>query len=843
MEASEFLSVFGYGDDIVELRLLPSAKSLFIKRNEIDPRKVCEDHGGENIYFGVNARSKPGGKSDADVKHACAVFVDIDGLEDLQYVLNAIDDASLPGPSVVVESGRGLHVYWLLDEPITDLDQWRRLQKGIIRKLEHLIPEIDSKIHNPSRIMRLPGSVNQKNGKMCRVILANPNTQYALIEFPELHETPGIDMPGLAEGSVRLCDIALSDFAIKTLNGKVKKGERNQRFFTLACELKARGVAFAEAHETVVRAALRSGLELKETESLMRQAYAKERTIRVSLPDDTIQQLSQDDVTDHIIEGKMPSAATEHVKKVVTVAPQPPKVDLKVQQVRNAYKRFYVNDKGDAKNVVTIKRIHEITDDVLRICDGWPKRVNNQLFVIEQNGDDYRIRYLSKPQDLFAWLHAQVPIYWHEGEGSLAGERDVQSSTVSAVTKMEFFDHLVARVPDEFQSISSIPHQPPMSGVFYTPCTLPKATGRALDEFVSMFNVASEEDRLLLKAAICTPAWGGEPGTRPGFIFEASQPGSGKTSAVNAISEIFGGSHMVGDPKMTWENVMKSMFSGPSAHCRIITFDNVKGIVAGEAIESAITAPFIGGWRVYVGQIVRKNDCTVFVTSNNAETGADMAQRVVVIRMGNPIKGVDWAGRMRAFIDSRRLEVLADVLDLLSRPSLYTVDQMLGDRFGGWQAGVLAKIQGADRLSKMIAERRDAVDGDAKRGDDVLRLIYDHLVKNSGASRMVEVPAYRIWVLLVENGIWENRKRLDVDAKGIGDCAKWLIRKTARYGTIVQVAKTSSGNTRRCETPCLKDENRTVKSTVLTIDLSVLAVLFGDEETDVRDRNGQAIPF
>jgi len=100
-------------------------------------------------YFVVNATE--GGTADADILHARALFIDI-------------DDAACPAyfpvePSAILRrsDGAGYHVYWFLSEPETNLAVWTAAQKTLIAFYKS-----DKVIHNPARLMRIPGTVNHK---------------------------------------------------------------------------------------------------------------------------------------------------------------------------------------------------------------------------------------------------------------------------------------------------------------------------------------------------------------------------------------------------------------------------------------------------------------------------------------------------------------------------------------------------------------------------------------------------------------------------------------------------------------------------------------------------------
>ena len=78
-------------------------------------------------------------------------------------------------------------------------------------------------------------------------------------------------------------------------------------------------------------------------------------------------------------------------------------------------------------------------------------------------------------------------------------------------TKEEFVRHLLQWC-ERYDWATDVPHQPPISSVLYTDTSVvPANTGR-LDEFVSMFDLATDADRALVKAFALTPYWGGPPG-------------------------------------------------------------------------------------------------------------------------------------------------------------------------------------------------------------------------------------------------------------------------------------------------------------------------------------------
>jgi hypothetical protein len=136
---------------------------------------------GENIYVGVNPR-KPQTKlahraNDSDVEIAIWQFADIDKAESLDGLGKKL--RPLP-PYYTVDTGtiphRRPHLYWLLDEPVRNLEQWTQRQSGLAAQLG------GDAVINPSRIMRLAGTVNfpppHKVQRGYRVELATIKTEF-----------------------------------------------------------------------------------------------------------------------------------------------------------------------------------------------------------------------------------------------------------------------------------------------------------------------------------------------------------------------------------------------------------------------------------------------------------------------------------------------------------------------------------------------------------------------------------------------------------------------------------------------------------------------------------------
>ncbi|QDV36975.1 hypothetical protein ElP_49060 [Tautonia plasticadhaerens] len=151
-----------------------------------------------NIYCSANPRSRHGGSSRNDVRLARCLFSDLEHIGVEAAVESALG-AGLPPPTMTVGSGHGVHLYWRLLEPIIDLSLWTVIQKLLIRALGS-----DPGIHDPARVMRLPGFMNVNGDPAPATIAeADPSRRYELDEIlsalPPLGPSP--ELPGPARSA------------------------------------------------------------------------------------------------------------------------------------------------------------------------------------------------------------------------------------------------------------------------------------------------------------------------------------------------------------------------------------------------------------------------------------------------------------------------------------------------------------------------------------------------------------------------------------------------------------------------------------------------------------------
>ncbi len=175
---------FKRGDPKMSTRYFPNIEIL------------AKEHYGEerDVYFGICPRERMKAEKE-HVHYMLALWADLDigpeGHEDKKVFFEGPQQAakairSFPrAPSIIVESGRGAHLYWLLKE-VTEITDPEKIEKLLGNISEHLQCDTDP---NLDTVLRLPETVNTKiPGKPvnCDVKFINPNFRYSLQDFENL---------------------------------------------------------------------------------------------------------------------------------------------------------------------------------------------------------------------------------------------------------------------------------------------------------------------------------------------------------------------------------------------------------------------------------------------------------------------------------------------------------------------------------------------------------------------------------------------------------------------------------------------------------------------------------
>lgn len=163
-ESETFLrALHGRHTDFIELRLKNDGgkwHSEFFPTGELEraaeqAEKLSSRH---DVYFGVGARDGKGGARE-NMTNLPAVWVDVDLKNGVSRDTLQERVKGLPRPSMIVNSGGGWHLYWILKEAAgpEDFEQIRSINSALAAILGG-----DQGATDPARILRVPGTLNRK---------------------------------------------------------------------------------------------------------------------------------------------------------------------------------------------------------------------------------------------------------------------------------------------------------------------------------------------------------------------------------------------------------------------------------------------------------------------------------------------------------------------------------------------------------------------------------------------------------------------------------------------------------------------------------------------------------
>jgi len=163
-----------------------------------------------NVYFGVCPRNKRIGK-EKNVKQVNCLWADLDcrweqkpnepTREERLKALKVFE----PKPSIIVNSGHGYQVYWLLEAPFLIKTIEDKLHtKGIVKGLAIALK--GDTTFDLNRVLRVPGTKNVKNPK-------NPPS----VEILEFNPALRYDLSGFQEYKVDVEDVTIADVSLSKL--------------------------------------------------------------------------------------------------------------------------------------------------------------------------------------------------------------------------------------------------------------------------------------------------------------------------------------------------------------------------------------------------------------------------------------------------------------------------------------------------------------------------------------------------------------------------------------------------------------------------------------------------
>ncbi len=211
----------------------------FLSLEDALPELTALNEAGAGIFVTINASTE--GRSAADITGIRAAYIDIDGTRPLPTAWPL-------APSIIVQrDDTHWHAYWLVDESCCD--EFRVVQKRLIAYWGS-----DPAIHDPSRVMRVPGFWHRKGEpQMVSLALSAPARRYTFTDIMNAHPVAASDVPRFSTEHAPRIDLpaphtdgnTLSMFRAWAARHQVAEGSRHRVLGNIMTEGCARG--FSEA--------------------------------------------------------------------------------------------------------------------------------------------------------------------------------------------------------------------------------------------------------------------------------------------------------------------------------------------------------------------------------------------------------------------------------------------------------------------------------------------------------------------------------------------------------------------------------------------------------------------
>lgn len=270
---SLFVSALFEPLDLIEIRAIrseiapgtsPVTLRKWLTRDELleaYAELASHNQSGSNIYFGVNPRTGNGGTK-SDIQSCRVLWADLDecSVADAKPHWQRVEMK----PSIVIDSGHGVHLYWRLEEPISlHVADNRSEIEGLLKNL-YADLESDS-TQDVTRLLRLPGFLNVKREPVpCRIAEFAHHQTFKLADFAAWKYQP--DDSRIPSQSVQATHQENASFAaqnlqvgttdIRRIRGLVATldrdtDDRSRRDFWVVCQLVRLGLSAEEVCQLV----------------------------------------------------------------------------------------------------------------------------------------------------------------------------------------------------------------------------------------------------------------------------------------------------------------------------------------------------------------------------------------------------------------------------------------------------------------------------------------------------------------------------------------------------------------------------------------------------------------
>lgn len=158
-----------------------------------------------DVYYTPNTFNSPIKREREYLWQLHRFYIDIDhkkGTREIDYfeVAGAIEELvqakKIPQPTEYINSGRGIHVYWDIENcHIMLLDLWEKIENYLFEQIKVIEKDIkniqlDKRATDPTRLLRLPGTINSKDNSKCYSMLKREKNIYNIFDLKKVYIKP-----------------------------------------------------------------------------------------------------------------------------------------------------------------------------------------------------------------------------------------------------------------------------------------------------------------------------------------------------------------------------------------------------------------------------------------------------------------------------------------------------------------------------------------------------------------------------------------------------------------------------------------------------------------------------
>jgi len=747
--------------------------------NAVKRQNERAEHTRANIFFGVGPRFGGSGQYDQawQIRVLRVLWTDVDHCT-VDEARERIAKAGMPQPSIIVNSGHGVHLYWLLDSPYLIDDagdppavktEWTQTADGRKKPRKYIVENgdkvyLDQRRHvsrlspkaqhlqdilagiakalggdhttNLSRLLRIPGTLNRKDQRNgCEpvptaLVECDPTRRYPLATFEPL-KSPSAE----TERSKQIAAMPLPKPRKISLSKADKLAE-----LIAACAIAPAG-SRSEPDFAVCCYAIRSGIAKDEVWAQVEQVgkFAEQGHRYFDLTWENAEYDARAATFDRL--HKHPTAKGSKVLNHIDDASEGSAGESPAdteELAAGGRPTILV----DAATMPVGDTLHQVTDRLLATGNCFTRV--EQLVVVT---GEIISPILSSPE-LAGLLNQHVEFYFTDDEAG-------QYKPLPPAYGNTWLNHHVerGRLPviklftrnpvytDDWRLVA--PGFDPQSGIYYAgPPIEARHDTNHLDAVLQDFCFKTPADRTnylgILLTAILVPRF---IGSKPAALFNGNQPELGKSILAQIIAILRDGyltETATYNPND--EEFEKRLGAIVRRGVTTIIIDNAKGRGRHPRIESAclersITDPILSFRLLGYSQEIRAENSHIFcITANTPDVSRDLVTRSAVINLyyeGDPERRTFSIADPEGYAQQYRLELLGELVGMAERwkaagmPRASTANRFNKRGWGNIVGGIL-KVNGEPDFLANAEEAATQLDETRREFTELVGVLVEH---------------------------------------------------------------------------------------------------------------------